>query len=135
MEFNGQYLTYEEYNNLGGTGLTLMPFNLLEFEARKRIDGRTLNRLKNVDSKEIPKEVKICEYKLITSIQKYAEEMHNVASNNGIASENIDGYSVSYITPDRISDIVKSKEVEIDDIIRTSLLYVSYNGEHLLYIG
>ena len=46
MEFEGQYLTYEDYKGLGGT-LDLMPFNLLEFEARKKIDINTKNRLKN----------------------------------------------------------------------------------------
>ena len=44
MEFKNQYLTYLEYKNLGGT-LGEMPFNLLEFKARKIIDERTLGRL------------------------------------------------------------------------------------------
>ena len=30
MEFNGQYLTYNEYKALGGS-LDITPFNLLEF--------------------------------------------------------------------------------------------------------
>ena len=47
MEFKGQYLTYEDYKALGGT-LDLTPFNLLEFEARRRIDIKTQNRLKNI---------------------------------------------------------------------------------------
>ena len=53
MEFSGQYLTYEEYMALGGT-LDLMPFNILEFEARRQIDIKTFNRIKNLDSKDIP---------------------------------------------------------------------------------
>ena len=44
MEFKGQYLTYQEYKALGGT-LDEMPFNLLEFNARKKIDERTFGRL------------------------------------------------------------------------------------------
>ena len=48
MEIEGQYLTYEEYKSLGGT-LDLMPFNLLEFEARKEIDKRTFGRLVNLE--------------------------------------------------------------------------------------
>ena len=54
MEFSGEYLTYEEYKALGGT-LDLLPFNLLEFEARKKINLKTFNRL--VGIKEIPQEV------------------------------------------------------------------------------
>jgi hypothetical protein len=135
MEFNGQYLTYEEYTNLGGTGLTQMPFNLLEFEARRRIDLRTFNRLKDVDSEDIPQEVKLCDYKLIESIQNYTKTLEGIANNGGVASENTDGYSISYMTSNQISDIVKSKSDELDDIIRTYLLNVNFNGEHLMYVG
>lgn len=131
MEFEGQYLTYEEYMAIGGT-LDLMPFNLLEFEARRKIDIRTSNRLKNVDS--IPEEVKFCVYTLINSIKTYANTINTTGTSN-ITSENIDGYSVSYLTPDRIKDVVKSKSAELDDIIRTYLLGVIYNEEHLMYVG
>ena len=49
MKFKGQYLTYQEYKGLGGT-LELTPFNILEFEARRRIDEITHN-IKYVQSK------------------------------------------------------------------------------------
>ena len=134
MTFEGQYLTKDEYIALGGNpDIGDMPFNLLEFEARRQINIRTFNRLK--DSEEIPQEVKLCEYKLINSINSYATTTSNVTSNGNIASENTDGYSVSYITTDKISDIVKSKQSEIDDIVRTYLLGVVFNGEHLMYCG
>ena len=132
MEFEGQYLTYEEYKALGGT-LDLTPFNLLEFEARRQIDIRTFNRLKNGEN--IPQEVKLCVYNLINSINEFASSTSNIASNGNIASENTDGYSVSYITSNKISEIVKSKQDEINNIIETYLMFVVYNGEHLMYIG
>lgn len=133
MTFEGQYLTYAEYQALGGSAIGKMPFNLLEFEARRQIDIRTSNRLK--DSDEIPQEVKLCEYALINSINEFAKLTSNVASNGNVASENTDGYSVSYITSDKISDIVNSKQDEINSIIETYLMFVTYNGEHLMYIG
>ena len=133
MTFEGQYLTYAEYQELGGSAIGEMPFNLLEFEARRQIDIRTFNRLK--DSDEIPQEVKLCEYALINSINEFATSTSNVASNGNVASENTDGYSVSYITSDKISDIVNSKQDEINSIIETYLMFVTYNGEHLMYIG
>ena len=37
MTFEGQYLTYKEYTDLGGSQIGEMPFNLLEFEARRKI--------------------------------------------------------------------------------------------------
>ena len=62
MEFNNQYLTYEEYKSLGGT-LGEMPFNILELKARQIINERTQNRLKDIE--KTPQEVKICVYDLI----------------------------------------------------------------------
>jgi len=131
MEFSGQYLTYEEYKGLGGT-IDLTPFNLLEFEARRKIDIRTQDRLKGFESDEIPQEVKMCIYSLINSILIFSNTINNTGN---IASENTDGYSVSYITPNLIGEVVMSKNKELDDIIRTYLLGVVFNGEHLLYAG
>ena len=133
MTFEGQYLTYAEYQALGGSAIGKMPFNLLEFEARRQIDIRTSNRLK--DSNEIPQEVKLCEYELINSISSFKNATDSVASGGNVKSENTDGYSISYISASEISNVVKSKQDEIDDIIRTYLLGVIYNGEHLMYIG
>ena len=133
MIFEGQYLTYAEYINLGGSAIGEMPFNLLEFEARRKIDIRTFNRLKNIE--EIPQEVKLCEYNLINSINKYVSTNNSVEANGNIKSENTDGYSVSYLSASEISDVVKSKEAELDDIIRTYLLNVIVNEEHIMYCG
>ena len=134
MEIEGQYLTYEEYKALGGT-LDLTPFNILEFEARRQIDIRTFNRIKKLDNSDIPQEVKICEYKLISSIENYTNSMSDVSAKGNVASENTDGYSVSYITSDRVSDIIKSKTSEFDDIVKTYLLGVIVDGEHIMYCG
>ena len=133
MTFEGQYLTYAEYQELGGSAIGSMPFNILEFEARRKIDIRTFNRLK--DSETIPQEVKLCEYELINSIKGYLDAENSIANNGNVASENTDGYSISYITPDKISAVVQSKNTEIDDTIMTYLLGVVFNGEHLVYCG
>ena len=133
MTFEGQYLTKQEYIDLGGSStIGDMPFNLLEFEARRQIDIRTQSRLRNGEN--IPQEAKLCDNKLINSIMRYAENKLK-AENNDIKSESIDGYSVSKITPDMIKDIVESHQSDINDIIRTYLLGVVYNGEHLMYCG
>jgi len=131
MEFSGQYLTYEDYRALGGT-LDQTPFDLLEFEARRLIDIRTFNRLKNIT--EIPQEVKLCEYKMINNINGYTKSIDK-AINENVKSENTDGYSVTYATTSDIQDIIKSKNIELDDIISTYLLGVVVNGEHIMYVG
>lgn len=135
MEFEGEYLTYEEYKALGGT-LDLMPFNLLEFESRRRIDIRTQNRLKN--SEKVPQEVKLCDMALISMVKKYLDEENNQnKSMQNIASENTDGYSVTYntITLDRIKEIMESKKTEVSDVLETYLVGVIYNGKHIAYLG
>ena len=121
MEFNNQYLTYGEYVELGGN-LQEMPFNILELSARKKIDERTLNRLKNVT--DIPQEVKICVYNLIKLLNDYEK------SNGNVASENIDGYSISYR---QLNETIK--EQEIINSIETDLFGVVVNKEHILYLG
>ena len=130
MEFSGQYLSYKNYLELGGT-LDQTPFNILEFEARKQIDLKTQGRLKNVTN--VPQEVKMCVFALINSINSYGSSTSG--SNENIASESTDGYSVSYVTGGTIQEMIKSKSVELNDIINTYLIGVVVNGEHIMYLG
>ena len=130
MEFEGQYLTYNEYKALGGN-LNQTPFNLLEFEARRKIDERTFGRLKNIAS--VPEEVKMCMLALVNSINSYGSSTSG--NNKNIASESTDGYSVSYVTGGTIQEMIQSKSVELNEIINTYLMGVVINGEHILYIG
>lgn len=133
MTFEGQYLTYKEYTDLGGSQIGEMPFKLLEFEVRRKIDIRTFDRLKGLET--IPQEVKLCEYNMINSIKSYYETTNTIGSNGNVKSEHTDGYSITYLTGSEISDLVKSRGVELDDIIRTYLLGVIVNNEHLMYCG
>ena len=129
MEFSGQYLVYEEYRSLGGT-LDLTPFNLLEYEARKKIDERTQGRLKKIS--DIPQEVKMCMFALINSLNNYLSES---SSNRNIASESVGSYSVSYVTGNALHGIMNYKNDELNVIISSYLLGVIVNDEHILYLG
>ena len=131
MEFNGQYLKYNEYLELGGS-VAETPFNILEFEARRKIDERTVGRLKGI--KDIPIEVKMCVYALINTLNSYSMDSTS-SRNKNIASESTDGYSVSYASGSQVQEIVESKSVELNDIIMTYLLGVVVNNQHILYIG
>ena len=132
MEFNGQYLTYEEYRGLGGT-LDLTPFNLLEFEARNQIDLRTQNRL--INETEIPFKVKICDFHLINTIDGYAKSMNEVRANGSLKGFNSDGYSETYGTSSEIAEIVKSKNKDLEDIMRIDLNGVIVKDELILFDG
>lgn len=126
MEFKGQYLTYQEYTDLGGT-LELTPFNILEFEARRRIDEVTHNRM--VGGKNIPEEVKMCEFAIVNKVLKAYDE----GISRGKSSETVGSYSVSYNND--IKKIIEDKRAEIEDLVLTDLYGVVYNGEHVLYCG
>ncbi len=131
MEFTNQYLTYAEYQELGGT-LPETPFNILEIEARKDIDKYTTGKLMDLDSQI--NEVKICMYMLINEINSY----NNLSvSNDGskvIASENTDGYSVSYLTANEST--LKANTERIKTIIKTYLAECRLeDGTPYLYVG
>lgn len=128
MEFSGQYLNYEEYKSLGGT-LDIMPFNILEFESRKRIDERTQNRLEDVEV--IPQEVKMCIFSIMNTIQSYVITNRS----NGVASESIDGYSVTYLGASEIQTALASKNAEIEDLMFSYLINVVVNNTPILYLG
>ena len=137
MTFEGQYLTYAEYKSLiegeGGSAIEATPFNLLEFEARRRIDIKTFNRVKKLEA--IPQEVKLCEYALIKAMSTFDESLSGIGSGENVASETIDGYSVSYITSADAGKIVEAKSNQLNDIIKTYLLNVIIDGQHLMYCG
>lgn len=129
MEFNGQYLTYDEYKALGGS-LDQTPFNLLEYEARKIIDNRTLKRLQGIN--QIPQEVKMCMFSLINTINNYANQGQ---TSKNISSESVGSYSVSYATGTQIQETINSKNAELTDIVLNYLTGVIVNGQHVVYLG
>lgn len=127
MEFEGQYLTYQEYKALGGT-LEEMPFNLLEFNARMKIDERTFGRL--VDKGQEYKEVKLCVYNMITILNSYSSYD---TQNKAISSESTDGYSISYGTPQKST--TEAKNSELEDTINSYLANVVIDDVPVLYRG
>ena len=127
MEFNNQYLSYEEYKSLGGT-LGEMPFNILELKARQVINERTQNRLKNIE--EMPQEVKICVYDLINTMNKY--NLSNNSTSSNVSSENIDGYSVTYKSG---TELTEEQKKQYDDVMETDLYGVIVDNTPILYLG
>ena len=127
MEFKGQYLTYQEYLALGGT-LDEMPFNLLEYNARKKIDERTFGRL--VSKGQEYQEVKLCLYNMITTLNSYS--LYDT-QNKAISSESTDGYSISYGTPQK--SITEAKNSELEDIINSYLANIVIDNVLVLYRG
>lgn len=121
MEFENQYLTYDEYkDDLKGT-LSEMPFNLLEYRAEKQIDELTSNRFRKIS--EYPIELKLCINELITEIKKY-----NDTGNK--SSETVESYSVTYDRP-----ITSEKKKVFQSIIKEYLSTTKVDNVPVLYCG
>ncbi len=127
MNFKNQYLTYKEYCDLGGS-LDETNFNLLEYDAQKTIDERTLNRL--TELQYLPNEVKFCIFRML-NIEKSYQVFED--KDKTIASESIDGYSVSYRQADK--SIIEAKNDELEREIKKYLSSVVVNGTPILYRG
>lgn len=127
MEFEGQYLTYDEYQSLGGN-LDQTPFNLLEYNARKKIDEKTFGRL--IDKGQEYQEVKLCVFNMITTLNSYSSYD---TQNKTVSSESTDGYSISYGTPQKSITDAKNSELEVS--IDTCLANLIIDNIPVLYRG
>ncbi len=121
-----KYLSYEEYQKIGGT-LDSAAFNRNIMRACKVIDSETHNRLVNKTS--VPEEVKHCVRDLI---EYYANNVSNakiVTSKSQSAGGVSESESYSTKTAEDVSN-------EVGSIISDYLLSVKdCNGTSLLYRG
>ena len=120
MEFKNQYLTYSEYQEIGGK-LQQMPFNLLEYRARKEIDRNTFNRFTSIN--DYPQELKLCINDMINEIQNYNEIGNK-------ASETVGSYSVTFNKP-----VTVEEQKTLDNIIKSYLSETKINDVPVLYCG
>lgn len=131
------YLTYIEYQNMGGT-LDATTFNQLEFEAESIVNWYTFNRLRKMT--EYTENVKRLMFKLISMMFLKSQALSlgnslNDGVSGAITSQSNDGFSMSYnvLSASQALD-VSDKEVE-----RMVTHYLTYEvdslGRKLLYRG
>lgn len=131
------YLTYEEYQAMGGT-LDEATFNDLEFEAEALVNWYTFNRLKNDTT--FPEELK----KLMKYLIGLAYSQSGIldasgsgdgTSNKAIASQSNDGVSISYNVLSA-KDLMESVKLQSEQAIKMYLQNVMNEaGRKLLYRG
>ena len=143
MDMSPRYLTYDEYQDVGGT-LDETEFDYYAYEAESYIDWYTFNRLHN--NKTIPDAVKRCELFLIKFIQERLAALGVSVGNSGgstspadllksVMSQSNDGVSVSYSTMSA-KDVLESSKAEIEQAIKRYLQGVTNElGRKLLYRG
>ncbi len=88
------YLTYEAYQNMGGT-LEETAFNNFEYEAETIVNWYTFNRLK--EETEYPDELARCMYKLIEYAKLQADALMLGRELGGEAGSSNQGTNISYI--------------------------------------
>ncbi len=107
------WLTYEEYVTFGGSA-SREEFPSLELKARKRIEHRTLERIKTPDD-----DVKRLVYELIGLEQKYGERDCNISGYGN------DGESISFVSPE---DAKANFEAKADALICSVVGDLAYRG-------
>lgn len=134
------YLSYTEYQNMGGT-LDETAFNDLAIEAESVIDWYTFNRLQK--DTNYPEKLKQCMYKLIKMAQERQAAMsagessgdNTTETSAAIASRSNDGVSISYnvVSASEIFDKLKD---EMGDTVKRYLNgVVNELGRKVLYRG
>lgn len=134
------YLTYEEYQNMGGA-LDETTFNDLEYEARTYVDWVTFRRLQGEEV--IPEAVKECMYHIIRLVALRLEAL--TPQTDGVLGTSTLGVSITSRSNDGVSesynvlsvkDIISSMDKEIDKTINRYLQGVRNSlGKRLLYRG
>ena len=129
------YLTYEEYQNMGGT-LDEPEFTQYERSARIQLDNYTYCRLKK--DTEYPQEVKDCMFELIKLVQLKDHLINGGGGEGGepqIESQSNDGVSISYNILSA-ADAYKVTKQEVVNVINQCLFNVrNQAGHRLTYKG
>lgn len=122
-----KYITDAEYKKLLGVDSIPNDFNKLVIEASTYINSRTFNR---IDINNIPEEVK---YVTALIIEKTDEANKKIKNIGNLKSQNIEGWSESYSTPEEIEKDLEEEKIKI---LRTYLWNVIGSDEQpLLYCG
>ena len=136
------YLTYEEYQEMGGT-LDEALFNNLRLDAQGYIDWYTFNRLWKDEwrTEDVMERVKICMYQLIALVATKANLLTPQTNSAGInlnaqaISASNDGVSTHYAVLSGELLFTHAKK-EIEDTINRNLSGIMNSaGRKLLYRG
>lgn len=124
-------LTYlkdeNEYKSILGTDNVPKNFKNLNIKASNYINYRTFGR---IDEKNIPEQVKYVTCLIIDLIQ---EENTKLSEIGNLKSQNIEGWSESYSTPEEIkADYEDKKQRVLNDYLWN---VIGIDGKPLLYCG
>ena len=122
-----KYIDQEEYIKLLGADSIPDDFNRLVIEASSYINIRTFGR---IDINNIPEQVKYATCLIIDLINEQNVKLSEIGN---LKSQNIEGWSETYSTPDEIKKEYANKK----EIVLKEQLWdvVGKDGNYLLYRG
>ena len=122
-----KYITEEEYKELLGKNSIPGNFNNLNIEASNYINYKTFGR---IDENNIPEQVK---YTTCLIINLQDEENTKLSEIGNLKSQNIEGWSESYSTPEEIkADYEDKKQKTINKYLWN---VIGIDGNPLPYCG
>ena len=122
-----KYITEEEYRELLGAKSIPDNFNNLVIEASNYINYKTFGR---IDKNDIPEQVKYVTCLILALIQ---EENTKLSEIGNLKSQNIEGWSESYSTPEEIKTDYEDKKYSTLKQYLWDVIGV--DGNPLLYCG
>lgn len=122
-----KYITEDEYKKLLGKESIPDNFNNLVIEASNYINYKTFGR---VDKDDIPEQVKYVTCLIIDLINEENDKLSKIGN---LKSQNIEGWSESYMTSDEIEQDYSNKKYTV---LQEQLWNViGIDGNPLLYCG
>lgn len=122
-----KYITEQEYKKLLGAESIPDDFNNLVVKASNYINYNTHNR---IDKDNVPEQVKYVTCLIANLINEEETKLKEIGN---LKSQNIEGWSESYATPEEIKANYESKRYEL---LKTYLAYeIGTDGNLLLYSG
>lgn len=122
-----KYITETEYKELLGKDSIPNDFNNLVIKASSYINYNTHGR---IDEKDVPEQVK---YTTCLIIDLIDEEDTKISEIGNLKSQNIEGWSESYSTPEEIKSDYKDKKYST---LKENLWdVIGIDGNPLLYCG
>lgn len=122
-----KYINEEDYKKLLGTKDVPSNFNNLAIQASNYINYNTHNR---IDKDNPSKQVKYVTCLIVNLIQ---EEQSKLSEIGNLKSQNIEGWSETYATPEEIKEDYSNQKY---DVLKTYLMHeIGIDGLPLLYCG
>lgn len=122
-----KYITEEKYKELLGATSIPNDFNNLAIEASNYINHKTFGR---IDENNVPEQVQYVTCLIINLLNEENEKLSKIGN---LKSQNIEGWSESYSTPEEIkSDYDDKKQKTLNQYLWN---VIGTDGNPLLYCG